>query len=111
MKLYCKTDCQCYFVPEGFCHFQTYRSNAEALSHGVSAEGLLPLAWQSLLVALGLIAISATFVPSLTAVVMWPNDNIKSQCTEETTGRYAKKDWTLNGDCYDPRSSSRPESV
>lgn len=29
----------------------------------------------------GLIAISATFVPSLTAIAMWPNDNIKSQCT------------------------------
>lgn len=81
VKLYCKTDWQCYFVPQGFCHFQMYRSNVEAVSHAVSAEGLLPLAWQSLLVALGLIAISATFVPSLTAIAMWPNDNIKSQCT------------------------------
>ena len=81
MKLYCKTDWQCCFVPEGSCHFQTYRSNVEALSHAVSAEGLLPLAWQSLLVALGIIAISATFVPSVTAIAMWPNDNIKSQCT------------------------------
>ena len=81
MSLYCKTDWQCYFVPEALCHFQTYRSNVDALSHAVSAEGLLPLAWQGLLVALGLIAISATFVPSLTAIALWPNDNIKSQCT------------------------------
>lgn len=65
------------FVPEGFCHFQTYRSNVEALSHAVSTEGLLPLAWQSLLVALDLIAISATFVPSLTAIAAWPNNNTK----------------------------------
>lgn len=76
-----KKNWECYFVPEGFCHFQTYRSDVEALSHAVSAEGLLPLAQQSLLVALGLIAISATFVPSLTAIAVWPNDNIKSQCT------------------------------
>lgn len=55
----------------------------EALSHAVSAEGLLPLAWQSLLVALDLIAISATFVPSLTAIAAWPNNNIKSQCTRK----------------------------
>lgn len=81
VSLYCKTDWQCYFVPEALCHFQTYRSNVDALSHAVSAEGLLPLAWQGLLVALGLIAISATFVPSLTAIALWPNDNIKSQCT------------------------------
>ena len=81
MSLYCITDWQCYFVPKALCHFQMYRSNVDALSHAVSAEGLLPLAWQGLLVALGLIAISATFVPPLTAIALWPNDNIKSQCT------------------------------
>lgn len=42
-----KKDWQCYCDPAGSCHYQTYRSNVEALSRAVSAEGLLPLAWRS----------------------------------------------------------------
>lgn len=108
VKLYCKTDWQCYSVPEGFCHFQTYRSNVEALSRAVSAEGLLPLAWQSLLVALGLIAISATFVPSLTTITMWLNDNIKKK---DSTGKAwvgtMKRIRISSWDCYDQARALR----